>query len=93
MRLAFVPKALVKGLALAIDANTVTPKGTSGAKKGLLSGLTPYFIIRNKVITHLKTVGDADSFLVNEQIDLDTLSGDVLLDACHARMRAVVNLC
>jgi len=85
-RLKFVPKAIMKGLALAIDGNTVSPKGTSGANRGALSGLMPNFLTRNKVISHLKTINDADTFLVNEDVNVESLSGETLLDACHARM-------
>lgn len=85
-RLTFIPKALIKGLAQAIDANIITAKGTSGTQKGPLSSLTPPFMVRNKVLTHLKMVTDADEFLVNERIDLNSLSGDILMDVCNERM-------
>ena len=85
-RLAFVPKAIMKGLSNAIGANTVSAKGTSNANSGVFSSLTPHFMIRNKVITHLQAVNDADSFLIHENVDLNTLSGDLLLDTCNARM-------
>jgi len=84
--LSFIPKVIMSSLAQAIDGNIITSKGTSMANQSPISSLTPNFIKRNKVITHIKVIKDADSFLLNEGIDLNSLSGDLLLDTCHARM-------
>lgn len=73
-RLVPVPKSIIGGLMTAI--NGAQPFG----------GLVPNFMKRGSVFAHLQKVMEADSFLVEEDVDLDTLSTARLLEACNDRM-------
>lgn len=77
-RLVHVPAVIVKGICNVIGG----PVGAGG----LLSGLQPHFMTRGRLIRHLKSVEDADDFLVQSETDLTTLSKRLLLEACSARL-------
>lgn len=68
-----VPKVLVRGVARAIDAPH-------------FNSLLPSFLLRGKVVTHLQSLSDSDEFLVSQNVDLETLSGDLLIEACNRRL-------
>lgn len=68
-----VPKVIVRGVARLIDAPH-------------FNGLLPGFLLKGKVLNHLQILSDADEFLVSQNVDLDTLSGDLLLEACNRRL-------
>lgn len=73
-RLVQVPKAITAGLMT----------GISG--KSPLNGVIPNFMKRGTVVAHVQKVAEADNFLVEEKVDLDTLSTARLLEACNDRM-------
>eukprot|EP00980_Cylindrotheca_fusiformis_P016691 scaffold5024_cov136-Cylindrotheca_fusiformis.AAC.20 len=73
-RLVGVPKAIILGLANAV--NGPAP----------LTGVQPNFLRRGAVLTHIQKIADSDNFLVSENIDLGTLSTARLLEACSDRM-------
>jgi len=68
-----VPKVIIRGVAWLIDAPH-------------FNSMLPSFLLRGKVINHLQILSDADEFLVSQNVDLDTLSGDLLLEACNRRL-------
>lgn len=74
-RLVTFPKSITKGLARTIE-------GQASA----LDNFLPNFMARGKIIAHLKKVTDADEFLVNEKVDLNTLNTDLLTSACSSRL-------
>jgi len=71
--LVIVPGAIIKGVGRALDA----PSSTS---------FLPNFITRGKVLNCLTQLTAADEFLVNQNIDLGTLSPELLQDACNKRL-------
>ena len=73
-QLVSVPKPIIKGLASAIAAESPP------------SGLFPNFILRGQVVNHIQKVAMADEFLFKQDIDLTTISGDLLLEACNLRL-------
>lgn len=87
-----VPKAIIRGLSMAIDGNNasgnIEGKGASGGGSGdsFKNLLTPHFATRNKVVTHIRKVNDADEFIANEDIDLNDVTGNLLTEACQDRM-------
>ena len=70
-----VPKPIIRGLAGAISAETGPP-----------SSFLPNFMIRGQVINHITKVAEADEFLVKNNIDLGTIAGEPLLQACDIRL-------
>jgi hypothetical protein len=74
LRLATVPQPIIRGLVEAIEGPT------------LFQDLLPGFMNRGKVVTHVEKITVADTFLVNEKVDLNTLSTARLLDACNDRL-------
>lgn len=73
-RLVGVPSAIIAGLMTSIQ-------GTSP-----LNGVIPNFMRRGTVVAHTQKVAEADNFLVNEMVNLDSLSTARLLEACIDRM-------
>jgi len=67
------PKCVVKALGRAMEAPT-------------LNAFLPTFFIRGKVMNSLKQIEIADQFLVDQDIDLTSLSSELLQDACSARL-------
>jgi hypothetical protein len=51
-----------------------------------LTGVMPNFMRRGTVFGQLQKILEADNFLVEEKVDLDTLSTARLLEACNDRM-------
>jgi hypothetical protein len=76
LRLNTVPKPIVKGLSQCIEAK-------SGAS---FDFILPSFLIRGRVMNHLKKISDADDFLVKEGVDLTTLNTELLTEACRDRL-------
>ena len=68
-----MPKAVVKGLGRALEAPS-------------FNSLIPSFIVKGKVLNSLKQIENADNFLVAQDIDLNSLSYDLLQEACSARL-------
>jgi hypothetical protein len=75
-RLAQVPKTVVAGLMTAISGPTP------------FTGITPNFMQRGTVFAHIQKILEADKFLVNEKVDLGSLSTAHLIEACNERMIA-----
>mmetsp|Transcript_21578 Transcript_21578/g.53380 ORF Transcript_21578/g.53380 Transcript_21578/m.53380 type:complete len:362 (-) Transcript_21578:3271-4356(-) len=73
-RLVGVPQSVVLGLTKAL--NGPNP----------FTSVQPNFMRRGAVLTHIQKIAEADKFLVNENVDLDTLSTASLLEACKERM-------
>ena len=76
-RLCHVPACLVQGMGRAIAGN---------AAGSFLSHLTPHFLHRNKVVAHLQKVANADDFLVQAGIALNSIPPRLLQEACRDRM-------
>jgi len=68
-----VPKILVRGVARAIDAPN-------------FNSIYPTFFLRGKIVNHLQSLSVSDEFLVSNNVNLETLSGDVLIEACNIRL-------
>ena len=73
-RLVGLPQSVVLGLTKAL--NGPSP----------LTSVQPNFMRRGTVLTHIQKIAEADKFLVNENVDLGTLSTASLLEACNDRM-------
>ena len=69
-----IPKIIIKGLATALDAPTAPSK------------FLPTFFIRGRILNNLKKIENADQFLVNQNIDLNSIRSDLLVEACNARL-------
>jgi hypothetical protein len=67
------PGAAVAGLGRALEAPS-------------FNTLIPTFIVRGKVLNALKKIESADQFLVAQNIDLNSLSPDLLHEACSDRL-------
>ena len=68
-KLMTVPKPIIKGIGKSIG----------------LSSFFPYFMLRGKVLDHLKILSESDEFLVKQNVDLNLLDRETLLDACGIR--------
>lgn len=68
-----LPKPLVKGLGRALEAPS-------------FNSLLPGFFVRGKIVNNLKQIEMADEFLVNENVNLNSLSTDLLEETCSARL-------
>jgi hypothetical protein len=75
-----IPKVITRGLANVI----------SGNPNRALEGLIPNFIDRTAVLSHLKSVSVCDEFLVNQEVDVNSLTGSTLAEACSDRMIATL---
>lgn len=73
-----IPKNIIKSLCQALEAPTPP------------SDFLPSFVIRGRVLAGIKMVSNADEFLVNQKIDLNTISSDLLLEACNSRLISAV---
>lgn len=73
-RLVNVPNSIVLGLMKAING----PQP--------LSVIMPNAMRRGNVLTHIQKIMEADTFLVEEKVDLDNLSRAMLKEACNERM-------
>lgn len=73
-RLVNVPKSITKGL---MDVTSDSPSP--------IAFVMPHFLKRGQVLTHVQKLSDIDKFLVNENVDLKTLSTAHLLEACSDR--------
>ena len=74
--LTILPKSIVKGLGRAMDA----PSSNS---------FLPTFLVRGKILNSLAQIQASDEFLVDQGIDLTTLSTDLLQEACSKRLIGV----
>ena len=70
-----VPKPIIRGLAGAISAESGPP-----------SSFLPNFMVRGQVINHIQKVAEADEFLVKNRIDMGTIAGESLMQACDIRL-------
>ena len=75
--LTIIPKPIIKGLGKALEAPSST------------NAFLPAFLLRGKVLNCLTQITAADEFLVTQQVDLKTLSSDLLQDACSKRLISV----
>ncbi len=73
-RLVEVPSAIILGLMASIQGS------------GPLNGVMPNFMRRGNVVAHAQKIAEADNFLVNERVSLESLSTSRLLEACNDRM-------
>lgn len=76
-RLENVPHSIISGLLSSING------------PGPLSAVTPNFMRRGTVTAHVQKITEADNFLVNESVELGSLSTIRLLEACNDRMIGV----
>jgi LETM1-like protein len=75
-----LPSVFTRGLANAISGNS----------NRALEGLIPNFIDRTSVLSHIKSVSISDDFLVNQEVDVASLSGSTLVEACSDRLIATL---
>jgi hypothetical protein len=68
-----LPKVVIKGLGRSLQAPS-------------FNSLIPAFIVRGKVLNSLKQLEGSDKFLVDQNIDLETLSPELLQEACSDRL-------
>ena len=68
-KLVMVPKPIVKGIGKSLG----------------FSSYFPNFMLRSKIVDHMKVLCESDEFLINENVDMSTLSRETLLDACGIR--------
>lgn len=68
-----MPKAVMKGLGRALEAPS-------------FNSLIPTFIVRGKVLNSLTAIESADQFLVAQNVDLKSLSAELLQEACSDRL-------
>ena len=71
--LTILPKPIVKGLGRAMEA----PASNQ---------FLPTFLMRGKVLNALVQIKASDEFLVDQDVDLDSLHVDLLQDACSKRL-------
>jgi len=69
-----VPSAVIMGLGRSLEVHKPP------------NYLTPTFLVRGQVLNQIKRVADADEFLVNQNVDLRELRGDLLERACSSRL-------
>jgi hypothetical protein len=72
--LTIIPKVVMKGLGKALEAPSSS------------LAFMPTFLLRGKVLNTLMLITASDEFLVDQNIDLNTLSSDLLQDACSKRL-------
>lgn len=77
VNLANLPTAVIKGLGRALEAPS-------------FNSLIPTFIVRGKILNTLKQIENADRFLVEQNINLNTLNTELLQEACSARLIGVL---
>lgn len=75
-----LPSVFTRGLANVISGNS----------NRALEGLIPNFIDRTSVLSHIKSVSISDEFLVNQEVDITTLGGPTLVEACNDRLIATL---
>ncbi len=68
-----LPKAVVKGLGKALEAPATNQ-------------FLPAFILRGKVLNCLTQITASDEFLVDQNVDLGSLSSELLEEACSKRL-------
>lgn len=76
-RLCHVPACIVQGIGRAVLGQGVP---------GVVAQLTPAFLHRGKLIGHIQKVAAADNFLVQANIDLDTVPQRLIQEACQERL-------
>lgn len=67
------PKCVVKGLGRALEAPT-------------FNSLLPTFFVRGKLLNSLKQIEVSDQFFVDQNVDLTSLSSELLQEACSTRL-------
>lgn len=68
-----VPKLILMGMGKVLEAPST-------------NSFIPGFIIRGKVLNRLKQIKDSDDFLVAQKVDLNSLSEEILKEACNERL-------
>lgn len=68
-----VPNVVMRGLGRSIQGSA-------------FNSLIPTFFVRGKVLNSLKQLENADNFLVGQNIDLESLSPELLQEACSDRL-------
>lgn len=76
-RLVGVPAAIIVGLMTSIQGSSP------------LNVLMPNFMRRGNIVAHTQKISEADNFLVNESVSLESLSLTRLLEACNDRLIGV----
>lgn len=80
-RISQMPMSITKGI------------GNALLGEGFLTNLSPAFMQRGRLIGHLKKIAEADSFLVEAQVDLSTLTPESLREACSERFIGSPGMC
>lgn len=71
-KLMTVPSQIIKGL---------------GKSTGISnSPIMPTFMVRGKLVTYLNSISESDRFLVEENVDLNSINDNVLLETCSLRL-------
>lgn len=73
-RLSQVPACIVKGLESVIGGG------------GMFAAIAPTFLARGKVMGHIRKVADADDFISQSAIDLNSINKRLLKEACNERL-------
>lgn len=81
-RLSEFPSYLTSGLARTLAA---------GNSKGF-NDFIPNFIHRKNVLNHIQQVTLNDEFLINEAVDINSLSGEALVETCNDRLIPTVDV-
>jgi hypothetical protein len=73
-RLVHIPKPILKGLVECMEGPSV------------INNILPNFMSRGKLVERITKITEADNFLVDEKVDLGSLSTARLLEACNDRL-------
>lgn len=76
-KLVGVPACIVKGLNQAVSGKPAS---------GILSAVTPHFLVRGSFVNHLRRLSDTDDFLVQAGVDLESIPSKLLHETCRDRM-------
>jgi len=74
-RLVTVPKTVIRGLGQALQVPSART-----------STILPNFVIRGCLVNNIKRIEQADNFLINQEVDLQSIKYDKLSEACSARL-------
>jgi len=79
-RFVTVPKPILKGISCLLP---------SSSSPSFFESFIPNFMIRNNILKHIQKISDSDEFLINEDIDFNTIDNDSLREICMDRCIAV----
>jgi hypothetical protein len=74
-RLANVPRPVIQGMANIL----------AGGAGGFFAGIQPTFLTRGQIVGHIRKLEETDDFLVDANIDLQTINKRLLREACSDR--------